>query len=61
MEQWYRDARSYLKQYRFYHSVVSQPFEDWLGTGKLKRLQQMELYCCMNTNDIKDVLKNYYF
>ncbi|WP_407634472.1 hypothetical protein [Lactiplantibacillus plantarum] len=24
MEQWYRDARSYLKQYRFYHSVVSQ-------------------------------------
>ncbi len=39
MEQWYRDARRYLKQYRFYYSVVSQPFEDWLDTGKLKRLQ----------------------
>ena len=55
MEQWYRDARSYLKQYRFYHSVVSQPFEDWLGIGKPKRLQQMELYCQRVTNAIDSI------
>lgn len=52
MEQWYQDARRYLKQYRFYHSIVSQPFEDWLGTGKPKRLQQMELYCQQITGAI---------
>lgn len=55
MEQWYRDARSYLKQYRFYYSVVSQPFEDWLGIGKPKRLQQMELYCQRVTNAIDSI------
>lgn len=55
MEQWYRDARRYLKQYRFYYSVVTQPFEDWLGTGKPKRLQQMELYCQQVTGAIDSI------
>ncbi|MCT3248146.1 hypothetical protein EFP02_14170 [Lactiplantibacillus plantarum] len=55
MERWYRDARRYLKQYRFYYSVVSQPFKDWLGTGKPKRLQQMELYCQQVTGAIDNI------
>ena len=55
MEQWYQDARQYLKQYRFYHSIVSQPFDNWLGTGKPKRLQQMEQYCQQVTRTIDSI------
>ncbi|MCG0729192.1 hypothetical protein [Lactiplantibacillus plantarum] len=55
MEQWYRNARQYLKQYRFYHGIVSQPFEDWLGPGKPKRLQQMEQYCQQVTRAIDSI------
>ncbi|AQY70125.1 hypothetical protein BWL06_03080 [Lactiplantibacillus plantarum] len=55
MEQWYRNARQYLKQYRFYHGIVEQVVNDWKGAEKPRRLQQMELYCQRVTNAIDSI------
>lgn len=54
-EQWYQDARRYLKQYRFYHSIVEQAVENWKGAEKPKRLRQMEQYCQQVTSAIDKI------
>lgn len=54
-ERWYQEARHYLKQYRFYHSIIEQAVEGWLGICKPKRLQQMEQYCQQVTGAIDNI------
>lgn len=55
MEQWYQEARQYLKQYRFYHSIVEEASRYWLDTAKPKRLQRMALYCHQVTSAIDNI------
>lgn len=55
MEQWYQEARHYLKQYRFYHRIVEQADKNWSDMGKPKQLQKMELDCQRVTSAIDDI------
>jgi len=57
MDQWYKEARDCLQQYRFYHSIISQPFNTSLGVAKSERVQRMELFCQQVTGAI-DAITN---
>lgn len=52
MEQWYKDARDILQEYRFYHSIIKQPFNTLPGMKKPERVQRMELFCQQVTGAI---------
>ena len=45
MDKKYQEACSYLKRYRFYKSIIEQPFIDSMGLGKSRRWKQIEVWC----------------